>query len=93
MSIFEAIMLVCFGAAWPFSIYKSWKSRSCAGKSVVFLYIVLFGYAAGVTHKLLYSRDWILALYTLTGLMVLTDILLYYRNARLAALLKMSCRT
>lgn len=83
MSIFEAIMLVCFGTAWPFSIYKSWKSRSCSGKSVIFLYIVLLGYAAGITHKILYSPDWIIALYTLNGLMVLTDIILYYRNARL----------
>lgn len=51
MSIFEAIMLICFGTAWPFSIYKSWKSRACAGKSVIFLYIVLVGYAAGITHN------------------------------------------
>lgn len=84
MSIFEAIMLVCFGTAWPFSIYKSWTSRSCAGKSVIFLYIVLLGYAAGITHKILNSRDWVIALYTLNGLMVLADIVLYYRNARLA---------
>ena len=84
MSIFEAIMLVCFGTAWPFSIYKSWKSRSCAGKSVIFLYIVLIGYAAGITHKILYSQDWIIALYTINGLMVLADIVLYYRNARLS---------
>ena len=83
MSIFEVIMLVCFGAAWPFSIYKSWKSRACAGKSIIFLYIVLIGYAAGVTHKLLYNRDWVVALYALNGLMVLVDILVFYSNARL----------
>ncbi|MCE5186904.1 MAG: hypothetical protein LLF76_12340 [Planctomycetaceae bacterium] len=84
MHIFEAIMLLCFGAAWPFSIYKSWKSRSCAGKSVIFLYIVLIGYAAGITHKILNSRDWVIALYSLNALMVLADILLYYRNARIS---------
>jgi hypothetical protein len=83
MSIFEAIMLICFGTAWPVSIYKSYKSRTSAGKSVIFLYIVLVGYAAGVTHKLLYSHDWIIALYAINGLMVFVDILLYYRNARL----------
>jgi len=32
MSVFEAIMLLCFGAAWPFSIYKSYKSKSIMGK-------------------------------------------------------------
>ena len=80
MSIFEGLMLLCFGAAWPISIYKSLKSRSCSGKSVVFLYIVLFGYAAGITHKLLYNCDWIIALYILNELMVLIDILIYYKN-------------
>jgi hypothetical protein len=80
MSIFEAVMMICFGAAWPVSIYKSWVSRTCAGKSIIFLYIVLVGYAAGLTHKLLYSRDWVIILYALNGLMVIIDILLYYRN-------------
>jgi hypothetical protein len=83
MSVFEAVMMICFGAAWPVSIYKSWTSRTCAGKSIVFLYIVLVGYAAGLTHKLLYSRDWVIILYALNGLMVIIDILLYYRNLRL----------
>lgn len=31
MSIFEVIMLICFGAAWPFSIYKSYTSTSTSG--------------------------------------------------------------
>jgi hypothetical protein len=83
MSVFEAVMMICFGAAWPVSIYKSWTSRTCAGKSIIFLYIVLVGYAAGLTHKLLYSRDWVIILYILNGLMVIIDILLYYRNLRL----------
>ena len=80
MSIFEAVMLMCFGVAWPVSIYKSWTSRTCSGKSVVFLYIVVVGYAAGITHKILYSPDWVIILYVLNGLMVIIDILLYYRN-------------
>ena len=84
MSIFELIMMICFGTAWPFSIYKSWKSRACAGKSIFFLYIVLVGYASGIVHKLLYSLDWVIALYMLNGLMVLVDILIFNSNARRA---------
>jgi hypothetical protein len=80
MSIFEAIMLLCFGAAWPVSIYKSYKSKSNQGKSVFFLYIVFIGYLSGITHKLTFNYDYILYLYILNGLMVLTDIILYYRN-------------
>ena len=76
-------MLVCFGAAWPFSIARSWKSRSTAGKSVIFLWIVLAGYISGIIHKLLYNRDGVIALYTLNAILVFIDISLYYRNRRL----------
>jgi hypothetical protein len=79
-SLFEIIMLVCFGAAWPFSIYRSLTSRAIAGKSIVFLFVVLVGYAAGVLHKLLYRYDHVIFLYALNGCMVLTDIVLYFRN-------------
>ncbi|MFH1672994.1 MAG: hypothetical protein ABIF87_06170 [Pseudomonadota bacterium] len=80
MSIFEVIMLVCFGAAWPSSIYKSYRSRTAKGKSVWFLYIVFAGYVAGTMHKLFHSVDWVICLYIANGIMVLIDILLYYRN-------------
>jgi hypothetical protein len=83
MSIFEIIMLLCFGAAWPFSIYKSYTARKNAGKSVIFLFIVLVGYVAGVLHKILHSFDNVIYLYILNGLMVIADIGLYYRNYRL----------
>ena len=82
-SIFEIIMLICFGAAWPLSIVKSYKSRTTAGKSVWFLVIIAVGYAAGITHKMLHSRDYVIFLYGLNGLMVLVDIVLYWRNSRL----------
>lgn len=80
MSIFEIIMLVCFGAAWPFSIYKSYKSGQNAGKSLPFLYVVLIGYLSGIIHKILYSKDPVVYLYILNMIMVLTDLALYYRN-------------
>jgi len=83
MSIFEIIMLVCFGAAWPFSIYRSYKSRSTKGKSLFFLVIVAIGYASGVIHKLLYNRDIVTYLYLLNFIMVSTDMALYFRNKRL----------
>ncbi|MDY0256519.1 hypothetical protein [Gudongella oleilytica] len=84
MSIFEAIMLLCFGAAWPFSIIKSYKSRSVAGKSPYFLIVVIIGYISGIINKLLYSNDIIMYLYILNLLMVATDLVIYYRNVKLA---------
>ena len=80
MSVFEGLMLVCFGAAWPFSIYKLYVTRQTAGKSVLFSWIVLTGYLCGITHKLLFNLDPILYLYLLNAVMVMLDIGLYYRN-------------
>ena len=82
MSIFEVIMLLCFGAAWPFSIYKSYRSKETGGKSIVFLYVVLLGYVAGMAHKYFYSLDYVIYLYALNSVMVSIDIALYYRNKR-----------
>ncbi len=83
MSIFEALMLLCFGAAWPVQIYKSYTSRSTKGKSVTFLFIVIIGYLSGITHKLIYSRDIVMVLYIVNLIMVSTDIILFYRNRAL----------
>lgn len=80
MSIFEVIMLLCFGAAWPSSIYKSYISRSSKGKSVVFLIVVFIGYLAGIFHKVFYNPDWVVLLYGLNAVMISIDILLYMRN-------------
>ena len=82
MSIFEIGMLICFGASWPFSVHKTWKSKTCEGKSMVFLWLVLIGYACGVTHKILYSMDLVILLYILNGLLVLADLCLCYRYRR-----------
>jgi len=82
MSIFEAIMLICFGAAWPVSIFKSLTTRSIEGKSFWFMIIVLAGYGAGITHKLIYDLDNVFFLYILNFLLVLIDILLYWKNKR-----------
>jgi uncharacterized membrane protein len=84
MSIFEAIMLVCFGAAWPFSIWRSYTSRQNSGKSAIFLTIVFFGYIAGIINKVLYDPDLVTALYVLNAAMVAADIAIYYRNKNLS---------
>jgi hypothetical protein len=83
MSIFEAIMLICFGVAWPFSIYRSWKSKSIAGKSLPFLIVVMIGYISGTAHKLLFSMDHIIYLYIANAIMVFIDIMLYLKNKKL----------
>ncbi|MCE1195043.1 hypothetical protein LWX53_00895 [bacterium] len=83
MSIFEIVMLVCFGAAWPFSIYRSCRSRATGGKSVFFLVIVLIGYLAGIANKLFYRFDDVVYLYVLNFAMVSVDTALWFRNKKL----------
>ncbi len=83
MSVFEIIMLLSFGAAWPFSIYKSYKSRSTKGKSITFLFVIVVGYVAGILHKLFYDNNMVIVFYCLNTAMVLIDIILYFRNKRL----------
>ena len=83
MGIFEFMMLVCFGASWPFSIVKSIRSRSTKGKSLMFMTLVEFGYIFGIVHKLLYSRNWVIWMYIVLFIVVAIDIALYFRNRRL----------
>ena len=88
MSVFEAGMLICFGASWPLDIYKSLKSRSTAGKSVMFMFVLTVGYIFGIINKIVYNHDIVLVLYIINLLLVSFDICLYYRNRRLEAKLK-----
>jgi hypothetical protein len=79
MSLFEIIMLLCFGVSWPISIAKALRTRVVAGKSPLFMTIVIIGYASGVVHKMLFSFDWVIALYVLNLIMVAIDLGLYIR--------------
>jgi hypothetical protein len=77
-------MLVCFGASWPISITKALRTRQVAGKSPLFLAIIIAGYASGIVHKLLYSRNWVVLLYLLNLIMVSVDLALYMRLSKSA---------
>ena len=79
MSIFEILMLACFGISWPISIAKSLKTKNVSGKSPLFMTIVCLGYLSGTMHKLIYSYDWVIILYILNFLLVAIDLFLYFR--------------
>lgn len=81
--IFEALMLICFGAAWPVAILKTIRVRRVDGKSVFFLWLVFTGYASGMGFKLTGNFNWVFFLYLLNFCMVGTEIILYYHFARL----------
>ncbi len=82
MSIFEALMLVCFGISWPISIAKSLRTKTVSGKSPLFMGIVIAGYASGFVHKILYSQDWVIFLYASNLILVSVDLALYFKYNR-----------
>ena len=83
MSVLEAVMMVCFGVSWPLSIYRTYKVKNPVGKSIAFLWLIIFGYLAGILNKIFGKMDWVVWLYALNAAMVATDlILVYYYRAR-----------
>ena len=89
--ILEIIMILCFGASWPFNVAKSYRARTAKGKSLLFLILIEVGYIAGIAAKLAnpvymaaFGEKWyVLFFYVLNFLMVGADLLLYFRNMRL----------
>lgn len=81
--VFEIIMLLCFSAAWPFSIARALRSRSTQGKSPIFSGVIFAGYVAGIIHKTNCTPDSIIWLYVFNTVLVLADMVLYLRNYRL----------
>jgi uncharacterized membrane protein len=82
-SIFEVIMLLCFGAAWPFSVIKSYKARTAKGKSLIFLLALIVGYISGIINNIINGANYVLFFYALNLLLVAADLGLYFRNKHL----------
>lgn len=87
--MWEAIMLICFGASWPTAIIKTLKVKNPKGKSFLFLSLVLIGYISGiigkaVSLKLACFSHIVFWLYVLNFAMVATDycLCLYYTIRR-----------
>lgn len=85
--LLEVAMVVSFGAAWPASIIKSYRSRTSRGKSLQFMLIILFGYLCGVGSKFATGQvNYVVFFYILNFVMVSVDVGFFFRNRRLDAL-------
>lgn len=83
MQIFEFIMLACFGLSWPISVYKSIRSGSTKGKSVVFIVAIILGYISGIIGKIVnHQVSYVVVLYCLNLIVVSIDLGLYFYNAK-----------
>ncbi len=82
--IFEAAMVICFGLSWPLSVYKSWKSRTAKGKSLMFEVFIWIGYICGTAGKIItHNITYVFIFYLINLCMVSADMCLYVRNCRL----------
>ena len=91
--ILEALMLVCFGASWPFSIAKALRTHVVKGKSPAFLALILAGYVAGIGKMVAQRAErlaaaapgetvplhWLTCFYAGLFVLVATDFSLYLR--------------
>lgn len=88
ISILEGIMLICWGLSWPVSIIKALRTKIVHGKSPLFMSLIAFGYLCGISHKILYSRDYLILIYMFNLTMILTDLYLYSRYTHRSAEVK-----
>ena len=52
-SLFETLMLVCFGLSWPINMMKAYKARTAKGTSLPFLLLIITGYLGGIAAKII----------------------------------------
>ncbi|MBQ8281205.1 MAG: hypothetical protein IJZ25_02230 [Lachnospiraceae bacterium] len=83
-SLFEAIMLICFGFSWPMNVVKAYKSRTAKSTSLPFILLIISGYIAGITAKIMSGQiNYVLVVYLINLAIVSLNIVVYIRNKRL----------
>ncbi len=80
-TLFEMLMLLCFGASWPVAVVKAYRARTAKGVSLASSCLILTGYAAGITYKFLSGQtNYVIFFYFFNFCIVLTHCILIYRN-------------
>jgi hypothetical protein len=79
-NIFESLMLITFGLAWPVNILNTLRVKSSRGRTPVFLFIVNVGYACGIAAKIVgHNVNYVVIFYLINMAMVSFDTFLYFR--------------
>ena len=83
-SMLEATMLICFGLSWPINTMKAYKARSAKNMSLPFILLIIFGYVAGISAKLLmHQTNYVLVVYFINLAVVTLNLMVYFRNKRM----------
>ncbi len=83
-SVFEGIMILCFGVSWPVAVWKTLRTKNVSGISIFFLWFVFIGYVSGVMFKLTEAMgngyvNPVIILYLFNLVLVGTEVMLFYR--------------
>ena len=80
----EATMLICFGLSWPINTMKAYKARSAKSMSLPFILLIIFGYLAGISAKIMMNQtNYVLVVYFINLAVVTLNLFVYFRNKRL----------
>lgn len=83
-SLFETLMLVCFGLSWPINMMKAYKARTAKGTSLPFLLLIITGYLGGIAAKIISGNiNYVLVVYLINLAIVLLNLAVYFRNVSL----------
>ena len=83
-NLLETCMLICFGFSWPLNVIKAYKARTAKGTSLAFIVLIITGYVAGISAKILNGQtNYVLAVYLLNLAIVSANIFVYIRNKAL----------
>ena len=82
--LLEAVMLICFGVAWPLANLRMLRSGRAEGKGMAFTAIIFCGYIAGALAKLAWATSahtlpLVFWLYVLNAVSVGSNLLLQWR--------------
>ena len=82
-SIFETLMLVCFGLSWPINLVKSIKAKTAKSTSLKFLLLIEFGYICGIAAKFISGNiNYVLIVYFLNLIVVGANIVVFFVNRK-----------
>ena len=82
-SIFETVMLLCFGFSWPMNLIKAYNAKTAKGTSLPFILLIIIGYVAGITAKIVTGQTNYVLAYVLNLAIVLLNLVIYFRNSTL----------
>lgn len=91
-TVCEIVMVICFGASWPFNIVKAYKARSTKGTSLLFMSLIGIGYVGGILCKIFTwiengTLTWLayvaFAFYIINLILVTSGLIIYFRNKRI----------